>query len=330
MDTTMLTVGNESGLALGLTHTGAMSRDALEARGKHRGRRAAKVHGAARKGSDVHGSVRRAGAVPFAAGAIPAHAHDAAADHRTDTRIAAELMTARDPDERTRLVRALLNVTGFRTLAYFTVRAGRHEPTDAWVTDTLTPSHFGQAYFDAGYQAHDPRLATVLNASAPLVWDLSWLLRAWRGRGAPAAMCSLFDELARDEVRSGVMFGIASTQGGLRAIVSLSSSQADRGWISDNVLAQALALGLSLHRFASDPAHVPRVCEASAADAPSDMQTRILACLAGGLSDKQIASRLQTTPHNVDYHLRFLRRRYGAANRTHLAFLAGGMELELA
>lgn len=324
----MLTVGNESGLALALAHTGATLRDAQDARAKHLGRRVAKTHGAARKGSIAHGGVRRAGAVPFAAGAIPAHARDAAAENRTDTRIAAELMTARDPDERTRLVRALLNVTGFRTLAYFTVRAGCDEPIDTWATDTLAPSHFGQAYFDAGYQAHDPRLASALHASAPLVWDLNWLLRAWRGCGSPAAMCSLFDELARDEVRSGVMFGIASAQGGLRAIVSLSSSQVDRAWISDNVLAQALALGLSLHRFASDPEHVPRECEPPAADAPSDMQARILALLAGGLSDKQIASRLQTTPHNVDYHLRFLRRRYGAANRTHLAFLAGGMTLE--
>lgn len=325
---TIFAGGNEGGLALGHTLTCMVPREAQETRNKHVVRRAGKTHGAARAVPAAHALARRAGPLSAAVGAL-AHARDVAASHGSETRIAAELMTARDPDERIRLVRAMLNVIGFRSLAYFTVRADGGEPVDTWATDTLAPSHFGEAYFSAGYQLHDPRVSAVRGASAPLVWDLAWLLRAWRQCGSPPAMCSLFDELQRDEVKSGVMFGIATMQGGLRAVVSLSSSQPDREWISDNVLAQALALGLSLHRFASDPAHVPRVAPPVHANIPSDMQTRILACLAGGLSDKQIASRLQTTPHNVDYHLRFLRRKYGAANRTHLAFLAGGMALEL-
>jgi DNA-binding CsgD family transcriptional regulator len=326
---TIFAGGNESGLALGHTLTCTLPRDTQETRNKHVVRRVAKAHGATRAVAGAHTLARRAGPLTVAVGGALAHARDAGASHRGDTRIAAELMTARDADERIRLVRAMLNVIGFRSLAYFTVQAESDEPLDTWATDTLAPSHFGDGYFTAGYQAHDPRLAAVRGASAPLVWDLAWLLRAWRQCGSPPAMCSLFDDLQRDEVKSGVMLGIATLQGGLRAVVSLSSTQPERDWISDNVLAQALALGLSLHRFASDPAHVPRAPAPVHANTPSDMQTRILACLAGGLSDKQIASRLQTTPHNVDYHLRFLRRKYGAANRTHLAFLAGGMALEL-
>lgn len=57
----------------------------------------------------------------------------------------------------------------------------------------------------------------------------------------------------------------------------------------------------------------------------SEMQKRILGCLADGLSDKEIALLLQTTSHNVDYHLRLLRRKYGAVNRARLAFLTGEM-----
>jgi len=326
---TIFAGGNEGGLALGHTLTCTLPREVQETRNKHVVRRAGNTHGAARAVPGSHALARRAGPLSVAVGGTLAHARDAAVAQGSDTRIAAELMTARDPDERIRLVRAMLNVTGFRSLAYFTMPADSDEPVDTWATDTLAPSHFGEAYFTAGYQAHDPRVAAARSASAPVVWDLAWLLKAWRQCGSPPAMCRLFDELQRDEVKSGVMLGIATLQGGLRAVVSLSSTQPDRDWISDNVLAQALALGLSLHRFASDPAHVPRAEPPVHANTPSDMQTRILACLAGGLSDKQIASRLQTTPHNVDYHLRFLRRKYGAANRTHLAFLAGGMALEL-
>lgn len=326
---TIFAGGNEGGLTLGHALTCTLSREAQETRNKHVVRRAGKTHGAARALPGVHALARRAGPLAAAVGGAHGHVREAAVSQGSDTRIAAELMTARDPDERIRLVRAMLNVTGFRSLAYFTLPADSDEPVDRWATDTLAPSHFGEAYFAAGYQAHDPRLSAARRASAPVVWDLAWLLRAWRQCGSPAPMCSLFDELQRDEVKSGVMLGIATLQGGLRAVVSLSSTQPDRDWISDNVLAQALALGLSLHRFASDPTHVPRAAPLVTENAPSDMQTRILACLAGGLSDKQIASRLHTTPHNVDYHLRFLRRKYGAANRTHLAFLAGGMALEL-
>jgi DNA-binding CsgD family transcriptional regulator len=59
----------------------------------------------------------------------------------------------------------------------------------------------------------------------------------------------------------------------------------------------------------------------------SAMQRRILTCLAAGMSDKEIAIKLHTTAHNVDYHLRLVRRRYGATNRAQLAYIAGRLNL---
>ncbi len=254
-----------------------------------------------------------------------------------DTNVAAQLMAIDDADERKRMLSALMHVMGFHSLAYATVGARARDclQAQAWALDDTTPHHFGSGYFEAGYWAHDPRLAAVRTSNVPLVWDMEWLLRAWRREGAPEAMRGLFPALEREGIGSGVMFGIPTVRGNARTVVSLAASRVSADWIVENVLVQALAFGLSLHRFASDPMHVRTEQEGVADEGErgtqallSDMQVRILACVVGGLSDKQIAARLQTTPHNVDYHLRLLRRRYGAVNRTHLAFLVGELALE--
>lgn len=251
------------------------------------------------------------------------------AELRAEMVVAVQLMSAAEPEERMRLLRALLHVMGFHTLAYARVdqRAKERLEAGAWSLDDMTPHHFGRDYFERGYGQWDPRLAAVSASSLPLVWDLDWLLRAWRRGGSPQALRSLFPALQHDGIESGVMFSIPTIQDGVRAVVSLAAGRAGAEWIAEHVFAQALAFGLSLHRFASDPRRLAFDSGASGAvrqEALTEMQARILSCLVGGLSDKQIAARLQTTAHNVDYHLRLLRRRYGAANRTHLAFLLGG------
>jgi DNA-binding NarL/FixJ family response regulator len=92
-------------------------------------------------------------------------------------------------------------------------------------------------------------------------------------------------------------------------------------WITDHVLAQALSLGLSLHQRCS--AYVRASHKLAVARDLPEPQERILRMVVEGLSDKQIAQRLDTTVHNVDYHLRRLRDRFGAQNRNQLAYAAG-------
>jgi DNA-binding NarL/FixJ family response regulator len=50
----------------------------------------------------------------------------------------------------------------------------------------------------------------------------------------------------------------------------------------------------------------------------SARQQLILEHLQQGRSDKEIAYRMQLSTHGVDYHMRQLRRRYGARNRVQL------------
>ncbi len=50
----------------------------------------------------------------------------------------------------------------------------------------------------------------------------------------------------------------------------------------------------------------------------SGMRRDILRCLAAGLSDKEIARRLSLSSYNVNYHLKYLRKRFSAHNRVQL------------
>jgi len=50
----------------------------------------------------------------------------------------------------------------------------------------------------------------------------------------------------------------------------------------------------------------------------SPVQRDILQCLAGGLSNKEIARRLFLSSYNVDYHLKCLRKRFSVHNRVQL------------
>lgn len=276
--------------------------------------------------AQAHSERRAAGArgEPSTAGDTGRHHGKAGArPDAGDTRIALHLLGARDHTERLRLVRGMLSVIGFSSLAYVSVQSPDRQAVRARAHHADLPLHFGGAYFEAGYAARDPRLTAVLASDAPLVWDRQWLLQAWRRDGSPGALRELFDALEADELHSGLVFGIPAVPAGVRTIISFGSRHLSRVWINDSVLVRALSVGIALHRAEADPASgsLPSI---EPRDDLSDMQLRILACLAGGLSDKQIAQRLQTTSHNVDYHLRRLRRKYGAANRAQLAFLTSG------
>jgi two-component system, NarL family, nitrate/nitrite response regulator NarL len=50
----------------------------------------------------------------------------------------------------------------------------------------------------------------------------------------------------------------------------------------------------------------------------SPVQGDILRCVAGGLSNKEIARNLFMSPYNVDYHLKCLRKRFSVRNRVQL------------
>lgn len=258
----------------------------------------------------------------------PASAHRAGADGRFEgqpdgrLQIASDLASARTAAERTRLVKGLLSLVGFTDVVYLSVRLDAHERFErVYFARCFSSDHWTSRDFAAGRHRRDPRLQAVLGSRAPHVWDLQTLADAYRRAGSPASLRALIDESGERGAGCGLMFCIPVAQTRLRSIVSFTSPTRHAGWIGDTVIAQALALGLALHQHCS-----PAVCalERGAAQAGlSDVQVRILRFVAAGLSDKEIALRMQTTPHNIDYHLRRLRQKCRVNSRAQLAFLAG-------
>lgn len=236
--------------------------------------------------------------------------------------IAGDLASARTAAERTRLVKGMLGLIGFADVAYLSVRLDAHAQFERiYLARGFRSDHWTSRDFAAGRHHRDPRLQAVLSSCVPHVWDLQTLADAWRRAGSPASLRALIDETRERGAGCGVMFCIPVAQTRLRSIVSFTSPLQHAGWIGDAVIAQALALGLSLHQRCSP---VVRALERGATQAGlSDVQIRILRFVAVGLSDKEIALRMQTTPHNIDYHLRRLRQKCNVSSRAQLAFLAG-------
>lgn len=246
--------------------------------------------------------------------------HDVGADGQMH--LAGDLASARGADERARLVRGMLSLVGFSELAYVTVRRDTHGEIDRlFFANGYRSAHLEPTWFEAGFHRRDVRLKAALASNAPFVWDLHSITDAWRHAGSPSSFRPAFDALRDCGACCGLMFGIQVPQTPLRAIVSFASPTLHADWITDGVIAQALVLGLSVHQRCS--ATVRSLDRGDAAKDLSDVQMRILGFLAAGLSDKEIALRMQTTSHNVDYHLRRLRQKCNVSSRTQLAFLAG-------
>ena len=120
---------------------------------------------------------------------------------------------------------------------------------------------------------------------------------------------------------SGVCFGLASSNAFDTAIVLFASSRPSRERILDTAVGHAYAIGVGLHEFLLARAmHLHRPEHASHL---SPMHRNILDLFTLGLNDKDISERLATSPHNVDYYLRQLKKMYHAVNRVQLAYIAG-------
>jgi DNA-binding CsgD family transcriptional regulator len=243
----------------------------------------------------------------------------------TDTHIATELSMASGAEENARLVRTMLRLIGFDSMRYSTLRFGPTGDIERIYLLRNGVDRPGSGYLQEERYRYDPRYAAVMASRAPYRWDLPQLTRAWRAAGAADPFRDSLCRLDAAGVRSGLVFAIRTSRSDLCSVVSLSSDQPNRGWISDSHIAQALALGLSIHQRCSGYVRSRETDPALSGLSPT--QTRILSLLCAGMADKEIAHRLQTTPHTVDYHLRRLRERFGASNRSQLVFRAARSKL---
>lgn len=197
--------------------------------------------------------------------------------------------------------------------------------------DGLANGSWVAEYFSRGFTACDPRLAAFARSNLPYVWDHARLARDGAHGPAAARLPEFVAAMDAAGLRSGVFFGVPSLMPGRRWFVSLASRRSGCAWISDTCIGAAVTLGLTCAPVLNAR---PRVGEPMATEAArdhgaatgrtaperdiSDPQRRIIDCLKEGMSDKQIAYVLNISRHNVDYHMRQLRRRFGARNRLQL------------
>lgn len=252
--------------------------------------------------------------------------------------IADELNDARTPAQRRLLIRTMLGAIGFDWLCYWRLSCVGDTITRAWYVRDYAAPGWPERYIEQRYLEVDPRVAFACRREWPLVWDLDTLEQTGSQSADPAAArksvntAERFARLIADAhdagLRSGVTFGLASPRSTQQSVLSLSCANQSRDWISDRIVGQVYALGLALHEYLIDHAAPLVATDGEPRGKPlSVVQRRILDALTRGLSDRQIAQSLQMSTHNVDYHLRFLKKRFGAANRVHLAYLAGQGEL---
>ncbi|MBX3621608.1 MAG: autoinducer binding domain-containing protein [Rhizobacter sp.] len=236
------------------------------------------------------------------------------------------LLSAPTPQARQHEVRSLVQALGFDTLVYgrFTLDGERWLP-QAFCT-TYADEPWLQRYVCASYHRVDPRLACALGSSLPCIWSVDSLATALAADDtAPSLTHAFVDDLRSTGIASGALLALPGLALGLqpgveRHVVSLGSRRPGTAWLDDARLGQVLTLGICLNELYTR--HLPMPTQALPAGVAhptlSALQRAILDCVAHGLGDKQIAARLSLSLHNVDYHLRQLRRRFAVRNRVQL------------
>jgi len=246
-------------------------------------------------------------------GEAPASGADASTSRLTPASLARWLDIER-PEARRQILQERLAALGFvRTMVLRTVRTagqsllvGMHAdgPDVAWASD----------YARLRLIERDPRPQVLTRTGLPCVWDMPGLqAEAERQFGVSAAreFCRAVGQAGSN---SGLMFAVHAGALSEWRLVSLESGRTGCDWITDGLIAQTALLATCVAEH-----QLPMAIDTpSARSRAADVQQQILDCLQKGMVDKVIADRLGLTLHNVDYHLRRLRSRYGARNRVQL------------
>lgn len=243
--------------------------------------------------------------------------------------VAETLARAQSEAERSRIVASLLSLTGFTTFAYFALEFAHDRVQRLFLHEAFTPATWRGEYVERRHFGVDPRTFGARSCNMPMVWDLRTLRDEPRLADIAARDADALDDflhtMRNDGMCNGIMYSMAVPGTRLHAFMSFTSSRSNREWMASTTIEQALSIGLSVHKFASPK--LMAVAREHAVHSLTPFEYKLLAGIAEGASDKEIGRRLDTTAHNVDYHLRKLRKRFGVSNRIELTYLTSKMEL---
>ena len=241
------------------------------------------------------------------------------------------LLHAGGASQREAVMHRWLDHQGFDWLGFGRALVSAGQLTPVSFCTTYADQRWVRRYFDQRYQEVDPRLREVLKSSLPCTWTIESLAEATGPTALAGRLHRFVDEMRQTGTRSGVMLAMPAAPSEQRHIVSLGSRKPGSDWIDDQVIGQVLTLALCLHEVHVRHAEPPQPAPAAAASGLTTVQREILARVAYGMPDKLIASQLDMTLHNVDYHMRRLRRHFGVRNRVQLSKMTiSGDELDAA
>ncbi|WP_244959171.1 helix-turn-helix transcriptional regulator [Cupriavidus gilardii] len=224
-------------------------------------------------------------------------------------------------ESRTALMQSAIRGIGFDWLGYGTATTVGGQVQMRTFLDTYSHPAWRDYYLRERYYEVDPRQPRPGTFGLPLVWDVSDLERSTSGGTQALRLRRFLDDLRDAGIRSGVFLNLPMPGTSDFVAISFASGIESRRWIGDPVIGQALTVGFALHEFLTCHADIPAL-GGTQRDGLSEVQRDILACLAQGLSDKQIANRMEMSIFNVDYHMRRLRSHFGVRNRVQLAHAA--------
>jgi DNA-binding CsgD family transcriptional regulator len=249
------------------------------------------------------------------------------------SRLMRDLLAATSARQRESAIRERLDDMSFEWMGYYTVsQQPGGAPRRAFLT-TYTQRDWVKRYFDEHYEDVDPRQVRQPRSTLPLTWDIAYLDDCAEARPPSPRTRRFISELQDTGMFSGVFLRIPSQAHSTeQTMISLVSSAPNRRWIADRVLGEALAFSLSLHDYMSQHVRIPaevladgtQACGVAAGGLPA-LQQAVLSLVVHGLTDREIAQRLQISGHTVDYHLRQLRQRFAVHNRVQLASAAAHM-----
>lgn len=221
-------------------------------------------------------------------------------------------------EARTALMQSAIRGIGFDWLGYASATSAGGQIQLRTFMDTYAHPGWRDYYLRERYYEVDPRHPRPGTFGLPLVWDVSDLERSAASGVQALRLRRFLDDLRDAGIRSGVFLNLPMPGSSDFVAISFMSGIESRRWIGDPVVGQALTVGFALHEFLTCHADIPALGSRQR-DGLSDVQRDILACLAQGLSDKQIANRMEMSIFNVDYHMRRLRSHFGVRNRVQLA-----------
>ncbi|HTH73394.1 MAG TPA: autoinducer binding domain-containing protein [Trinickia sp.] len=253
--------------------------------------------------------------------------------------IAHDLAKVDTAQARQALLRPALRAAGFESLCYMRVSRIGDTINRLVYFNAFSPVGWAQRYLRERFYEIDARLAYSCRHEWPMLWDLTTIASPGplTGMGQPAAgvtaaapgqstsaaaRAERFASAARDAgMMSGVSFGLGTPDALDTCVVMFASAQPSKARLPDMAIGHAYALAVGLHEFLA--LRAPQIHRPTYVTELSDIQRSILELVTLGMNDKDIAQRLGTSHHNVDYYLRQLKKLYHATNRVQLAYIAG-------